>query len=204
MRLVPTEKNHEAQNQAIIGAAIALIEARDDINFTLADIAKRASCSMREVQQHFKDPLDIVEVIFESYLDEIRDGMKSNLSVCKEWEDLDGALHNVVHFFYDQTKFDKTMRVIWVHFREYPQLNKLEQKDTHVNARLIAEHIHRFIPHRDYDEIFNPVWLMIQAISHTATVAQSMPEHDANQIVAEFNRLLTLRLQSLREENPED
>ena len=203
MRLISSENILGAQTQAILDAAMSLIESKENIDITLKEVARLAGCSVHEVQQHFKDPIDIVAVIFESYLNEIRDGMKSNLATCTKWEDLDVALHNVVRFFYDQTKYDKTMRVIWQYFREYPKLNELEQRDIQLNSRLIAEHIHHFFPNADYEEIFNPVWLMIQSITHTATAAQSMPEHDANQIATEFNRLLTLRIRSLHNETQE-
>ena len=77
--------------RAIIDAAAALTAERGDTGFTVDQLAERADVSRRTVFNHFRSLDDVLLEVFGRMLEEIVDGIGTNLDAAPDGDDDDAA-----------------------------------------------------------------------------------------------------------------
>jgi AcrR family transcriptional regulator len=181
----------------ILNAARELIGKRGNDAVSMRVIAARARVPIASVYDYFPDKNAIIRSLMVDYLGQITEALSKILDRVLSPDDLPGATDAMIDAFVDIFRRERELPTIWSAVQANTTLRDLDVEDGKRIAGMLTARFRSVAPEADPDGIADACLYAVSTIATTARLAIYANPKDGARLLAEFKRLMRLRLQSL-------
>lgn len=188
-RLVPTQKRSRERFEVILETAEQILLEKGPDAFRMSDIVARAGVPHGSLYQYFPDKAAVIATLAGRLNEAGRDCVAAELATIAAPADLGPALQRITDGFFAMYQDIPAMRVIWQATQADPALQRLDAEESALLAGLLAARLVALMDApRAWVETF--ARLQITLIGAVVRDAISMPEGEAQALLAQFRRSL--------------
>lgn len=196
-RRAPQQSRSRERVHLILKAAKELIGKRGNDAVSMREIAARARVPIASVYDYFPDKNAIIRSLMVDYLAQIVGALSKILDGVAAPADLPGATDAMIDAFVTIFRRERELATIWSAVQANTTLRDLDVEDGKRIAGMLTARFRSVAPHADPDGIADACLYAVSTIATTARLAIYANPRDGARLLAEFKRLMRLRLQSL-------
>jgi AcrR family transcriptional regulator len=196
-RRAPQQSRSRKRVEVILLAARELIGQRGNDAVSMREIATRAAVPIASVYDYFPDKNAIIRSLMIDYLSGITARLGGILDEVNRPEHLAPAVDRMVDAFVEIFRQERELATIWSAVQANTTLRDQDVEDGRRIAELLIAKFRAVAPAADPEGIADSCIYAVFTIATMTRIAIYTSPRDGDRLIAEFKRLMHLRLDSL-------
>ncbi|HVU03962.1 MAG TPA: TetR/AcrR family transcriptional regulator [Polyangiaceae bacterium] len=196
-RRAPQQSRSKKRVEVILQAARELIGQRGNDAVSMREIAARASVPIASVYDYFPDKNAIIRSLMIEYLGSIATSLGAIVAEVNRPEEMPGAIDRMIDTFVGIFRKERELATIWSAVQANTTLRDQDVEDGRRIAEMLISRFTAVAPRADKEGIRDACIYAVFTIATLARIAIYTTPRDGARLIAEFKRLMRLRVESL-------
>ncbi|PAV26969.1 TetR family transcriptional regulator [Tamilnaduibacter salinus] len=182
----PVQARSRERVEAILSHAASMITEKGVDGVSMSAIARSSEMSLASLYRYFPNKSAIVCALAEDHVERMEQAMREQLHRLTPADVVD----TLIDLYYDFYCNEPAYRAIWTGVESMPELQALDLRELHTNARDLYEWLTHHFPDSPEDRRWSASLMVPRAAGTILRLAMTLPESEADRLLSELKRMI--------------
>lgn len=182
----PVQARSRERVESILQHAAAMITEKGVDGVSMSAIARSSEMSLASLYRYFPNKSAIVCALAEDHVDRMEQALRERLHELTP----DNAVDTLIDLYYDFYCNEPGYRAIWSGVESMPELQALDLRELHTNARDLYQWLTHHFPESPEDRRWSASLMVPRAVGTILRLAMTLPAPEANGLLKELKGMV--------------